>query len=115
MKTLIAALAAATAVAAVAGPAAAHPGYRDPGVNVRQAQAERRIEHGLRTGALNVREARRLRDQAYDIARLEAHYRRGGFSRAERVDLNRRMDRLERNIAVQAHDRDYGYGYGYRR
>ncbi|MBI1196832.1 MAG: hypothetical protein GC203_03120 [Phenylobacterium sp.] len=133
MKTLIAALAAATAVAAVAGPAAAHPdGYnhgryvdqrdyrdhrahRDPGVNARQAQAERRIEHGLRTGALTAREARRLREEARDIARLEARYRRGGFNWNERAELDRRLDRLEWNIARESHDRDYGYGYGYRR
>lgn len=124
MKTLIAALAAATAVAAVAGPAAAHPaGYdhgryeqrwdrRDPGVNARQAEINRRIAIGLRTGALTRHEADRLRHEAREIARLEARYRQHGFSWNERADLDRRMDRLERQLLRQSHDRDYGYGYG---
>lgn len=129
MKTLFAALAAATAVAAVAGPAAAHPhgydsapyaeqpwdGHDRGGVNGRQAWMEQRIERGLRTGALTAREAHRLHEEARDIARLEARYRVNGLNGWERADLDRRLDRLDAHIARESHDRDYGYGYGYRR
>lgn len=124
MKTVIAALAAVTAVAAVAGPAAAQPGRYEPvryehrwdgahAINARQAEAWRRIQLGLRTGALTPREADRLRAELRQIEHREAGFRQRGLTPRERADLDRRMDNLEWNIARQAHDRDYGYGYGY--
>lgn len=144
-KTLFATLAIASAAAAIAGPAAAQPhgyGQRDQGryerdgryeqtsrlgdnrhwddranVNARQAQIERRIEWGVRRGALDRREADRLRWEVRDIARLEAQYRYGGLTPSERRGLDCRLDRLEAQLERESHDRDYGYGYGrdYRR
>ncbi len=81
-------------------------------VNARQAQIERRIEWGVRRGALDRREADRLRWEVRDIARLEAQYRHGGLTQPERRGLDRRLDRLEAQLERESHDRDYGYGYG---
>jgi hypothetical protein len=121
MKTALAALAAVAAVT-VAAPAAAQPydgrydrhdsygqrGHDGWNINQRQERLERRIERGLRDGTLNWREARRLRAEFRDIARLEARYRYDGLSRWERADLDRRFDRLEAQIRYERHDRQYG-------
>ncbi|WP_296595995.1 hypothetical protein [Phenylobacterium sp.] len=122
MKTLIAALAAVTTVTAVAAPAiaSAQPYDRNPhrgeyNLNQRQDELNRRIDWGVRSGALTRREAAELRDDARDIARIEARYRVNGLNGWERADLDRRFDRLDTRIARQTHDRDYGYGYGHRR
>jgi len=122
MKTLIAALAAVTTVTAVAAPAiaSAQPArwHHDDGaynLNQRQDELNRRIEWGVRSGALDRREAADLRQDAREIARLEARYRINGLNPRERADLDRRFDRLDAQIARQTHDRDYGYGYGHRR
>lgn len=124
MKILIAALAAVTTVTAFAAPAAAQPyGRHDQGrweqgaynLNQRQAQLNSRIEIGVRRGDISRREAADLRNQSYEIARLEAHYRVNGLNPRERADLDRRFDRLEMRIVREAHDRDYGQGYGHRR
>jgi hypothetical protein len=75
-------------------------------INQRQAQLDRRIEQGVRTGSLSRREATRLRSDFNSLARLEASYRRGGLSSWERADLDRRFDRLEAQIRYERHDRD---------
>lgn len=96
------------------------PGWTDGrgvwmNINQRQRELDRRIDIGIRNGDLNRAEARRLRDEFRDIARLEARYRRGGLSLGERADLDRRFDRLSVRIDRQANDRQLGYGYGLRR
>lgn len=131
-KTIFAALAAATAVTAVAGAASAQP-YGGPdrrdgryeerwernNINQRQAEIERRIDAGQRRGALTRNEATSLQNEARGIARLEVRYRYNGLSGWERNDLNRRLDSLEGRLWRQARDDDrtyrYGQGYGYRR
>lgn len=134
MKTLIASLAAIAAVTAIAAPAAAQQPYgHDQGryeqarpdqngrdwngrgrdddrlsINQRQQNLEQRIQRGIRTGEISRREAYGLQNQSRQIARLEARYRVNGLSQWERVDLDRRFDRLEAQIRAERHDRDYG-------
>ena len=91
---------------------------RDPGpgggwvsIDQRQANLDRRIDRGIRDGSLNRAEAIRLRAEFRDLARLEARYRTGGLTVAERSDLDRRFDRLSAEIRGERNDRDYGYGY----
>jgi hypothetical protein len=118
MKKLLAA-AAAVSMLAVAAPASAQ--YRDydrgrdyrgdrdydrGGINAEQRQLERRIYQGMRTGRLSEREAGRLRAEFGHIVRLEARYRRNGLTRWERVDLNRRLDRLEMLVTAEMRDRN---------
>ena len=113
---LLASLGAIVAVApatASAAPASA-PGYSFQGggawqnINARQSRIEARINQGVRAGALDRREAAQLRSQFRAIAALEARYRasRPGLTAAERRDLDRRFDALERSIRVQKNDRD---------
>jgi len=81
-------------------------------VNRRQFQLDRRIDQGLRSGKITTREAVRLRAEFNAIARAEASYRAGGFSVAERADLDRRFDRLAAQIRWERRD---GERYGYDR
>jgi hypothetical protein len=77
----------------------------------RQAQFDRRIDQGLRSGQLTRPEARRLREEFRDIARLEHRYRRGGLSNRELADLDRRFDRLAMQIRWERRDDDRRYGW----
>ena len=87
-------------------------GYQNAGygnwqsINQRQVQLDRRIDQGVRNGALSRREASRLRAEFNGIARLEQSYRRGGLSGWERADLDRRFDRLSAQIRMERRDRD---------
>jgi hypothetical protein len=110
MKTVLASLAAIAALTAAATPAAAQ-NYGWQPVNERQANLDRRIDQGVRTGQLSRREAYRLRAEFHDIARLEARYRAGGLSARERRDLDRRFDRLSAEIRAERHDRDHRRGW----
>lgn len=82
-------------------------------INQRQAQLDRRIDQGLRSGQLTRNEAYRLRSEFQTIARLETRYRINGLSQWERADLDRRFDVLSDRIRDERSDRDrYSYGYG---
>jgi hypothetical protein len=99
----------ATAIAAAPQPSA--PSFQRgawQNINARQNQIEAKINQGIRSGALSRSEAVRLRAEFRQIERLEATYRRSrpGLTVAERLDLDRRFDRLERSIRVQKNDRD---------
>ncbi len=96
-------------IATTALPAAAQ-GWQS--VNQRQAQIERRIDQGIRSGALSRREAVNLRDEFRQIAQLEQRYRRSnGLSMAERRDLDRRFDVLSRKVRIDKNDRNNRPGY----
>ncbi len=128
------ALAALIAVSALSAPVAAsaqsrHTNDRAPAtasrhddagrnwqsINARQANLERRIMVGLRNGALSRREATALRAQFRQIAQLEARYRRGGLSAAERRDLDQRFDRLSAQIREERRDNNNRNGRDGRR
>lgn len=72
----------------------------------RKYQLDRRIDVGLRNGSLSRREASRLQVQLNSLIRLERNYMRGGLTRWERDDLDRRYDRLAVQIRVERRDRD---------
>lgn len=119
MKTMLMAVAAVATLGttALAMPAAAQPygggygGYdRGGSINERQAQLQHRIARAEQTGRLNRREARRLREQLWDIHRIEARYRYDGrLNRWERADLDQRLDRLTFRVRQEVRDDDYGY------
>ncbi|MET0336641.1 MAG: hypothetical protein ABW063_02660, partial [Caulobacter sp.] len=84
--------------------------------NQRQANIDRRIDQGVRSGQLTRNEAFRLRAEFRDLNRLEDRYRRNGLNNWERADLDRRFDRLAATVRYERRDGDrYGYGYGDRR
>ena len=114
MLASVAVAAAAMPAVATAAPAPDYGyGYQGGGawqnINARQARIEARINQGIRSGALTRGEAAQLRAQFRAIANLEARYRasRPGLTMAERRDLDRRFDALERSIRVQKNDRDH--------
>ena len=74
-------------------------------INGRQASLDRRIDQGIRSGALTRPEARRIRADYAALDRLEDRYRVGGLSFAERADLNRRFDALSARVRYDKHDR----------
>lgn len=110
MKKFSIALAAiGVAAAAVPTIASAQP-YGAPrweSINQRQDNLIRRIDMGVRNGALTRYEADSLRRQFFQLAALENQYRRGGLNQWERNDLNRRFDLLSARIMVDRHDRDH--------
>ena len=88
-------------------PPVAGPGYNNwQSINQRQAQLDRRIDQGVRSGQLSRREATRVRSEFNALLRLEANYRRGGLTQWERSDLDRRFDRLSAQIREERRDRD---------
>jgi hypothetical protein len=118
---LLAGIAAAAAAVPAVATAAPMPGYGMQqgawqNINARQNRIEAKINQGVRSGALTQREAMQLRGQFRGIANLEARYRasRPGLTVAERLDLDRRFDALERSIRVEKNDRDTrGHGRHY--
>jgi hypothetical protein len=118
---LLASIATAAATVPAVATAAPMPGYGMQqgawqNINARQNRIEMKINQGVRSGALTQREAMQLRGQFRSIANLEARYRasRPGLTVAERLDLDRRFDALERSIRVQKNDRDTrGHGRRY--
>ena len=76
-----------------------------PKVDRRERQQQRRIQHGVRSGALTRREARRLeRQQAVTRAEEAAAKADGKVTRSERRRLRRRENRTSRHIYRQKHD-----------
>lgn len=105
MKRLLMTLTAATAMFALAPLTAQAAPWQS--INQRQVNLDRRIDQGVRSGALTRPEAIRLRGEFRTLSRLEAQYRRsgGGLSMSERRDLDRRFDSLSRRVRVEKHDR----------
>jgi hypothetical protein len=111
MKKILISVLAVSALSAAAVPAMAAPWQN---INQRQAQLDRRIDQGVRSGALTRNEAYRLRGEFQQIARLEMRYRASaGLQGWERADLDRRFDILSAKIRYERHDRDDRRG-GYR-
>lgn len=122
-KLLIPALAVAVASAALPaaaqsyngaydrhGPSRGH-GYEqsDYGWNAiaqRKHNLDRRIDRGVQTRQLSRREASRLQDELNSLVRLERSYMRGGLTRWERQDLDRRYDRLSAKVRYERNDYD---------
>ncbi len=112
-------LLAMTAIAAVAAAAPAAGQYRDrydldTRFDLRIEQLDNRIDAGVRAGTISGREAWRLRQQLRAIDRLEDRYALGGYSRAERMDLQQRIGNLRQDVRVADRgvgDRYERYGY----
>ncbi|MEI9928371.1 MAG: hypothetical protein WDN44_12610 [Sphingomonas sp.] len=100
-----AAVPAAASAAPLGAPYGAAQGWQN--INARQARIEAKINQGVRSGALDRREAVQLRSEFRGLVALEARYRasRPGLTLAERQDLDRRFDQLERRVFVEKHDR----------
>lgn len=101
--SFIAALAATLTVATVV-PAVAQ-------VNIRQANQERRIDAGHRSGKLTPAESRQLKAQQRAIERLTARLRAqhgGKLTRADKRMIHDRQAEADRAISHQKHDSQRG-------
>lgn len=100
----------AAVLGAAAMPVAASAQAWQP-IGQRKVNLAQRIDQGIRSGALNRAEARRLTMQLDNLVRLERRYRvsRPGLTQAERRDLDRRYDGLSRRVRVQRNDRQNRY------
>ena len=93
------------AAAAVALPAAAQT-QSTPRVDQRQANQERRIERGEKSGALTQKEAARLDKGQAHVQKMEDKAAADGKVTAkERVRLEKAQDRQSRRIYRQKHDK----------
>ena len=116
-KTLMIPVLAATTAAVALGaalPAAAqsyrhapvyesrHDGWQS--IHQRKYNLDRRIDQGVRNRQLSHREASRLQDELDSLVRLERQYMRGGLTRWERQDLDRRYDRLSAKVRYERND-----------
>ena len=74
-------------------------------IDQRQANQERRIEEGVRSGQINRREESRLRAELRDIRRMERRAAADGrVSRSERAEIEAAQDRLSQRINRERHD-----------
>ena len=122
-KLLIPALAVAVASAALPAAAQSHNGAYDRhspsrghdyeqdyrgwnAIAQRKHNLDRRIDRGVQTRQLSRREASRLQDELDSLVRLERQYMRGGLTRWEREDLDRRYDRLSAKVRYERNDYD---------
>lgn len=83
-------------------------------IQQRVDMAQRRIEHGIRAGALTREEAHRLRGEFSRVRDEEARARADGhLDRRERERLNRELSRLERHISrLKSNEAARGDGRG---
>jgi uncharacterized membrane protein YebE (DUF533 family) len=100
-KTSIAAL----AIAALPALAFAQATPATPRIDQRQANQERRIEQGVKSGELTSREAARLEKGQAKVRRMEARAKADGVVTAqERRQITREQDRQSKRIAHEMHD-----------
>lgn len=127
MKKMILSLAAASALAAVALPAAAQPmdyddrrwndgpqRYEDRWDGDRRLDVtdrlQMRVERSFRNGRITRQEYYSLRNQVRDLERLEYRYLRDGqLTRWERDDLRRRANFVENRVRRERQDRDWAF------
>ena len=115
MKKTLLAMTAVCALAAAA-PAAAQYANANAGGTVgfanRIAMLEGRLDTDIQTGAVSRIEAVTLQRRLSDIRNREALYARGGFTVAERTDLQQRLRAFREELRVADNGR-WGNAYGY--
>jgi hypothetical protein len=87
-------------VASVALPALAQ--MSAPGVDQREQRQQQRIHQGVQSGQLTPKEAARLEAEQARIRNKEAD---GVWTKQERRELHRDLERSSRHIAKEKHDR----------
>ena len=93
-------------VASIVFVSAAYAEAETPAFNQRQANQERRIDHGIASGVLTEQEANRLTHQQTHINAMEDKAKSDGVvTKKERTKLHTAQDRASRHIARQKHDR----------
>ena len=118
MRKFLVAAALVTATIVAAAPASAQwarpvpqgnaYGYNNQGqvrrLEVRVNQIRRQIERLDRRNIISDREARRLSEEARDLDRRINMLARNGFNSRDRLEIERRLARLEQRLQRDAHD-----------
>jgi hypothetical protein len=106
-RLLTASLVAIVAATAFLGSVpSAFAGTRSPGINRREANQQRRINRGIRSGQLTPKETYRLQRQQANINAQEARFKSdGNLSKRERRVLKNRLTRSSKNIYRAKHNR----------
>ncbi len=75
-------------------------------INQRAQMIQMRIDQGIRSGALERREAYKLQNELRGLQKLEYRYTISGgrLDMRERADLNRRYDMLSAKVRFDKHD-----------
>lgn len=80
------------------------------GIRARIHEAHQRIERGIDRGSLTRHEAQRLREELDGIlAKIDRMKADGHLDPREREIINRDLDRLDRDISREKHDRERRY------
>jgi hypothetical protein len=110
----------ATLALLIATTCAAHAQTAAPTVNApvapvlnrelqRDVNQQTRIEEGLKSGALNTREAAKLEKQEAGINRMQANALKDGkLGKGEAARIEKAQDRVSKNIYAQKHDAQTG-------
>jgi hypothetical protein len=102
LTALLAGLMSATAFAQTP----ATPGTNTPKIDARQANQEARIQQGVASGALNIKEATRLENGQSRVATAEAKAKADGtVTKKERAELTQMENKQSRHIKHQKHDK----------
>ena len=103
MKKIV--IASALALAAMTSVAGAYD--RNNGIDARQAEQERRIQQGVRSGEINRREAAALEAEQARIRALERNAQRDGrIDRREASQIRDAQNAAGRHIYQESHDAD---------
>ena len=105
-RLLTASLAIILSASAVLGMSShASAGTDSPGINKREANQQRRINNGIRSGSLTPKETYRLQRQQASINAQEAKFKsNGNLSKHERQILNHRLNNSSKNIYRAKHN-----------
>ena len=106
MNTKLAQIAAAVVLGLTATASAVQAGPPPHNINARQAEQQKRIRQGVRSGQLTATERRRIKAREAAIHRQEVRYRlsHGKLSVAERARLERELNQTSRAIYGNKHD-----------
>jgi hypothetical protein len=110
-KLLTTALVAILSTSALLGVATqADAGTYSPRIDRREANQQRRINQGIRSGKLTYKETYRLQRQQASINSQEAKFKSDGrLTRRERRVLNHRLNHASKNIYRAKHNRYRAY------
>ncbi|HEX8192947.1 MAG TPA: hypothetical protein VF552_08610 [Allosphingosinicella sp.] len=102
MNKILMSMAAVSALA-IGAPAMAQQGggygvSADTRIDVRIGELQSRLQAGVQSGAISRQEAQPLRMQLRELTRLERQFAVGGLSRAERQELQGRVQQLRQQI-----------------
>ena len=108
MKTVMLAVMCAVMLFGTIATANADRGDWRGGIRSRIHEAESRIERGVERGSLTRPEAHRLQEELNGILyKIDRMKQDGYLDPRERDIINSDLDRLDRDISREKHDRDY--------